>query len=187
MIGPLEIAANAGATACILLAGRNSVHTWWTGIVGCALFAVLFYQSNLYADVALQGFFIVSGVIGWMQWRRGEQGAELPITHASVKSLAWLVPAGVAATTAYGALLHYFTNAYAPFIDSAVLVFSIVAQLLLMRRKVENWAFWILVNTVAVPLYASRGLYLTAFLYACYWLNAIVSWLWWRRLARKAA
>ncbi|NHZ42536.1 nicotinamide riboside transporter PnuC [Massilia aquatica] len=187
MIGPLEIAANVGATACILLAGRNSVHTWWTGIVGCALFTVLFYQSNLYADVALQGFFIVSGVVGWLQWRRGAQGAELPITHASVTSLAWLVPAGVAATAAYGALLHYFTNAYAPFIDSAVLVFSIVAQLLLMRRKVENWAFWILVNTVAVPLYASRGLYLTAFLYACYWVNAIVSWLWWRRLARKAA
>ncbi|NHZ89999.1 nicotinamide riboside transporter PnuC [Massilia sp. CCM 8733] len=186
MIGPLEIAANAGATAAILLAGRNSVHTWWTGIIGCALFGVLFYQSNLYADVALQGFFIVSSVIGWMQWRRGEQGGELPITHASARSLAWLVPAGVGASAAYGALLHYFTNAYAPFIDSAVLVFSIVAQLLLMRRKVENWAFWILVNTVAVPLYASRGLYLTAFLYACYWVNAIVSWLWWRRLAREA-
>nr|WP_187362657.1 nicotinamide riboside transporter PnuC [Massilia rubra] len=186
VIGALEIAANVGASAAILLAGRNSVHTWWTGIIGCALFGVLFYQSNLYADVALQGFFIVSSIVGWMQWRRGEQGSELPITHASVRSLAWLVPAGVGATAAYGALLHYFTNAYAPFIDSAVLVFSVVAQLLLMRRKVENWAFWILVNTVAVPLYASRGLYLTAFLYACYWVNAIVSWLWWRRLARKA-
>ncbi|CUI08723.1 Ribosyl nicotinamide transporter, PnuC-like [Janthinobacterium sp. CG23_2] len=66
-------------------------------------------------------------------------------------------------------------------------MFSVVAQLLLMQRKVENWAFWILVNTVAVPLYASRGLYLTAFLYACYWVNAIVSWLWWRRLARQGA
>ncbi|MDM5175603.1 nicotinamide riboside transporter PnuC [Massilia sp. DJPM01] len=187
MIGNLEMAANAGCTAAILLAGRNSVHTWWTGIVGCALFGVLFYQSNLYADVALQGFFIVSSVVGWVQWRRGRAGSELPISHAKIGTLAWIVPAGLAATAAYGALLHHYTNAYAPFIDSAVLVFSIVAQLLLMQRKVENWAFWILVNTVAVPLYASRGLYLTAFLYACYWVNAIVSWLWWRRLARQGA
>lgn len=187
MSGALEIAANVGVGAAIVLAGRNSVHTWWTGILGCALFGVLFYQSTLYADVALQGFFIVSSAIGWIQWRRGDHGAELPITHARLATLACIVPAGVAATAAYGALLHHYTNAYAPFIDSAVLVFSIVAQLLLMRRKVENWAFWILVNTVAVPLYASRGLYLTAFLYGCYWVNAIVSWLWWRRLARAAA
>lgn len=87
MIGPLEIAANVGASACILLAGRNSVHTWWTGIIGCALFAVLFYQSKLYADVALQGFFIVSGAIGWIQWRRGDHGSALPITHADRKSV----------------------------------------------------------------------------------------------------
>jgi nicotinamide mononucleotide transporter len=40
----------------IFLAGRNSVHTWWTGIVGCGLFALLSFQSNLYADVLLQAF-----------------------------------------------------------------------------------------------------------------------------------
>ena len=60
MIGPLEIAANAAATAAILLAGRNSIHTWWTGMLGCALFALLFWQSKLYADVVLQMFFVVS-------------------------------------------------------------------------------------------------------------------------------
>lgn len=187
MIGPLEIAANAASAACILLAGRNSIHTWWTGIVGCSLFAVLFYQSNLYADVALQGFFIVTGVIGWQRWLKGNRGDALPITHANVRTIAIIVPVGVVATAAYGAMLHYYTDAYAPFIDSAVLVFSVVAQLLLMQRKVDNWPFWILVNTIAVPLYAGRELYLTSFLYGVYWINAIVAWIWWRRLARDAA
>lgn len=187
MIGPLEIAANAASAACILLAGRNNIHTWWTGIVGCSLFAVLFYQSNLYADVALQGFFIVTGVIGWQRWLKGNRGDALPITHANVMTLMIIVPVGVVATAAYGAMLHYYTDAYAPFIDSAVLVFSVVAQLLLMQRKVDNWPFWILVNTIAVPLYASRELYLTSFLYGVYWINAIVAWIWWRRLARDAA
>jgi nicotinamide mononucleotide transporter len=96
----------------------------------------------------------------------------------------WIVPVGALATAGYGALLHHYTNAYAPFLDSTVLVFSIVAQFLLMQRRVDNWPFWILVNSIAVPLYASRELYLTAFLYGCYWINAVVSWIWWRRLAR---
>ena len=106
------------------------------------------------------------------------------ISRAGFTVLAWVVPAGIAATSGYGALLHFYTNAYAPFVDSAVLVFSIVAQLLLMQRKIETWVFWLLVNSIAILLYASRGLTLTSILYAAYWINAVVSWVVWRRWAR---
>jgi nicotinamide mononucleotide transporter len=181
----LELAANGVTTIAILLAGRNSIHTWWTGIVGCALFGLLFYQSTLYADVLLQLFFVVSSAIGWWRWGRGNGGRALPVAQARFAQLVWTAPAGVAATLAYGALLHHYTNAYAPFVDSAVLVFSVIAQFLLMQRRIETWPFWLLVNTIAVPLYASRGLYLTAILYACYWANALVSWQSWRRLAQR--
>jgi len=187
MIGPLELAANGFTAGAIVLAGRNSVHTWWTGIVGCALFALLFSQTRLYADVLLQVFFIASGAWGWWKWLGGTGGAALPISHARPASLLWMVPAGLAASAAYGAVLHAYTNAYAPFLDSAVLVFSVIGQFLMMQRRVENWAFWLLVNTIATPLYFSRGLYLTAALYAGFWINAAASWLWWRKLAAQQA
>ena len=187
MTGPLELAANGLIALATVLAGRNSVHTWWTGIIGCSLFAWLFYESSLYADVLLQAFFVVTCAIGWWKWLRGAQGNPLPISHANFRSLLWTVPVGIAATAAYGTLLHFYTRAYAPFLDSAVLVFSVIAQILMMQRRIENWAFWLLANTIAVPLYFSRGLYLTAALYAAFWLNAVVSWLWWRRLAERAA
>jgi nicotinamide mononucleotide transporter len=183
----LEVAANVFTALAIVLAGRNSVHTWWTGIVGCALFGVLFAWNRLYADVALQVFFVATGGYGWWKWLRGAHGAPLPITHADRGSLLWTVMAGVIATAAYGALLHTTTDAYAPFPDSTVLVFSVIGQVLMMQRRVENWGFWLLVNTIAVPLYASRGLHLTAVLYAGFWLNAVVSWRNWRRLAAEAA
>src|SRR6266571_1172748 len=147
-MSPLELAANGFMTLAIFLAGRNSVHSWWTGIVGCTLFGLLFYQANLYADVVLQAFFVLTNIVGWWQWLRGDRGQPLPISHAKFASLLWTVPVGLAATAAYGALLHFYTRAYAPFIDSSVLVFSIIAQVLLMRRRIENWAFWLLVNTI---------------------------------------
>lgn len=183
MMSPLEIAANAVTTISILLAGRNSVHTWWTGIIGCLLFGLLFFESRLYADVVLQGFFMVTSAMGWWQWLKGDHGQELSISHANFRKIAWTLPAGLAATAAYGAMLHYFTDAYAPFVDSAVLVFSVIAQFLLMQRRIETWAFWLIVNSIAVPLYLSRELQLTAGLYAAYWINAVISWIWWRRLA----
>jgi nicotinamide mononucleotide transporter len=183
----LEVTANAVMTLSILLAGRNSVHTWWTGIVGCALFGVLFTRTQLYADAALQGFFMVTSAIGWRQWASGNHGAELTVGRTHGRELAWAIPLGLAATLAYAAMLHRLTDAYAPLVDSAVLVFSVLAQCLLMRRKIETWPFWLVVNSIAMPLYLSRGLHLTAFLYGCYWLNAIAAWRHWsRHLGRNA-
>jgi nicotinamide mononucleotide transporter len=182
----LELAANAAMTVSIVLAGRNSVHTWWTGIVGCALFAAVFADARLYADVALQSFFIVTSAFGWRQWLTGRNGPSLTVTRAPRRVIIGCVGAGIVTALAYGAMLARLTEAYAPFVDSAVLSFSVIAQLLLMTRRVETWPFWLAVNTVAVPLFASRGLHLTALLYAAYWLNAVVAWRHWRTLMRSS-
>lgn len=182
----LEGIANAVMAASILLAARNSVHTWWIGIVGCALFALLFAQARLYADVTLQAFFIATSAFGWWQWLRGRAGRPLPVTHLHPKWIPLLAALAILATAGYGFLLHRHTDAYMPFADSGVLFFSVVAQLLLMQRRVEAWPFWLLVNSIAVPLFFSRGLYLTSALYTAYWVNAAVAWPRWRRLADEA-
>jgi nicotinamide mononucleotide transporter len=186
MSSPLEIFANLLATASIVLAGRNNVHTWWTGIVGCAVFALVFARSQLYADTLLQLFFVGASIIGWRQWLHGDHGGELRVHRAPLVDLLWPALGALAGSVLYGLLLHRYTNAFAPFLDSTVLAFSILAQLLLMRRRLHTWPFWLLVNTIAVPLYASRGLYLTAALYAVYWINAIVAWRYWARLADRS-
>ena len=177
-----EIAANGFNTASILLAGRNSAHTWWTGIVGCTLFAFVFFNARLYADLTLQTFFIITSILGWWNWLRGKQGAELPIRRTNLALLALQMAGGVIIAIAYGWLLHRFTDAYSPFLDSFILAFSVLGQFLLMGRRLENWWCWLLVNTIAVPLYAVRGLRLTALLYAVFWVNAVVSLARWNRL-----
>jgi nicotinamide mononucleotide transporter len=186
-VTPLEMAANLVMTASILLAARNSVHTWWTGIIGCLLFGMLFFEARLYADATLQVFFIATSAWGWRLWLGRGTGAERPVTRARPRVLLACIVAALAATAGYGTLLHALTDAWAPFVDSAVLAFSVVAQLLLTQRRLETWAFWLLVNTLAVPLFASRGLHLTAALYTAYWVNALVAWRHWRRLAGTPA
>ncbi len=184
----LEITANLVNLASIALATRNSIHTWWTGILGCALFGVLFGLGRLYADLTLQLFFIATSALGWWQWRhhRGKIAAR-PISRAAPRELAVILPLGAFAALGYGWLLHRFTDAYAPFIDSFVLALGVAAQLLLMRRKLENWLFWFAANTLAVPLFASRELWLTAFFYTLFWLNAPLGFLRWRRDFSRAS
>jgi nicotinamide mononucleotide transporter len=183
----LEITANAITTVSIFLAGRGSIHTWWTGIVGAALFAVLFYSNQLFADVTLQIFFIGTSILGWMRWQNSNAAPLLLVTRINAAHLATYAGSGLVVASIYGAILHRYSNAYAPFWDSVILVASVIAQLLLVRKKLETWLFWLVVNTIAVPLYMSRGLHLTGGLYAAYWLNALISWFLWRRETLRAA
>ncbi|MGB6222565.1 nicotinamide riboside transporter PnuC [Haloferula sp.] len=178
----LEIVANTVNLIAIALATRNSIHTWWTGIAGCALFGWLFFTARLYADVTLQVFFIATSALGWWHWlhHRGRR-IERPITRSDPSELFVTIPLGALASIGYGWLLHRFTDAYAPFIDSAVLALSVAAQLLLMRRKLETWIFWFVANTVMVFLFASRELWITAFFYTLFWINAPIGFFRWRR------
>lgn len=176
----LEVVANAFNTLAIVLAGRNNVHTWWTGIVGSLLFAWLFFGAKLYADVTLQVFFVTTSIEGYRRWRH-QPARSLPITRTPLVTLLALTGLGLCVVAGYGWLLHRFTDAYAPFVDSAILTFSVLGQLLLVQRRIENWACWLLVNTLAVPVYFARGLLLTSLLYAAYWVNALVSFRHWQK------
>jgi len=176
----LEISANFMTAIAIFLAGRNSVHTWWIGIIGVTLFGFLFFDAKLYADVTLQGFFVITGLIGWYRWVGGKSKDELPITRTKTSTLVFAIAGGIIVGVAYALLLQRFTDAYAPGWDTALLVGSVIGQLLLMNRKIENWGFWLLVNTIAVPLFLSRGLYLTSVLYAAYWVHAIIAYRKWK-------
>ncbi|QJR16020.1 nicotinamide riboside transporter PnuC [Usitatibacter palustris] len=179
-----ELLANAFVTASIVLAARNSIHVWWTGIVGCIVFGWVFFEARLYSDTLLQGFFVIASAAGWWNWRRGDQGNPVRVRWTPPSRLAALLGAAVAFALAWAFAMKAYTDAAAPFIDSMILGLSVAAQLLMMGRRVENWIVWIVVNTLAVPLFWSRELYLTAGLYAFYWVNAWIALYHWRRLAR---
>jgi len=178
----LEIAANAALAVSAVLAGRNSIHTWWTGIVACALFALLYARTQLYASVALQVFLVATCAIGWWRWRHRELRPVRELGRGRPVYLWAAASTGLLAAAANGAVLAATTDAHAPFFDSLVLMFSVIAQLLQMRRRVEAWWFWIAVNIVAVPLYFSRGLVATSLLYVGLLVNAIVALRHWQAL-----
>lgn len=178
-----ELVANAFVAASIVLAARNSIHVWWTGIVGCAAFAWVFIDAKLYSDAILQVFFIAASIGGWWNWLRGNHGEPVPIRWTPTSRLVAMAAAGIAFTAGWAFLLARCTDAAAPLPDAAVLALSVLAQLLMMGRRVENWPVWIAVNTIAVPLFWSRDLRLTAVLYVFFWLNAWWAFFRWKRLA----
>ncbi len=176
-----EIAACLAYAVSVWLAARNNVHTWWIGIIGSILYGWAFWSVQLYADVTLQLFFIVTSITGWIHWLKGQGGDILPVRRTQASHFFLLLLCAVVVAGGYGFLLHTFTNAWAPWLDSLILTFSVLAQFMLMGRRIENWYVWLAVNTLAVPLYMTRGLNLTAGLYFLFWINAWYGLYQWRK------
>lgn len=185
---PLEVAGNAFTLASVYAARRNSVHTWWTGLVAVTLYGVLFFRTKLYADTVLQVFFVGTCVVGWWTWLHGgADGGEKPVTSLTGAQRALAFAAAVAVALGIGTLFARFTDAALPYADSYILGGSVVAQLLMMRRIRDHWPIWISVDVVAVAVYGLKGLYLTSAVYALLMVLCVQGWAEWRRLAAEAA
>ncbi|HEU4321750.1 MAG TPA: nicotinamide riboside transporter PnuC [Roseiflexaceae bacterium] len=177
-----ELIGSAFGLISVYLTMRNNIWCWPTGMVSVLAFAVLFFNSKLYADMLLQIFFFVTSAQGWYYWRRGGAGhSELPITLLTRRQIGALGVGLVAAVALVGWLFASYTDAHLPFWDAAASGASVVAQVLLMRRKLENWYLWIAVDILSVGIYLYKQLYLTAGLYVVFLALAIGGLLAWRR------
>ena len=160
---------------------KENVWAWPVGLANSALFAVLFLQARLYADMALQGVYIVLGVLGWYLWLRGgERKAGVAIARTDRWTAAVLTLLGVGVTYGLTLFLRSVGDA-APFLDALTTVLSLIAQYLLTRKLIENWAVWIAADVLYIGLYASRGLYLTGLLYLVFLCMCVAGLRSWRR------
>ena len=147
-----------------------------------SLYAVVFWQAKLYADMGLQGVFFAVCLYGWWEWLHGGAGGgRLSVSRASRASLGVLAALGAVFATALGYALHRTTDAAYPFVDSTLASFSLVAQWLQSVKKVETWWFWIAVDVGYVGMYLAKGLWLTSLLYAIFLALCVIGLRDWRR------
>lgn len=165
-LSPLEMVAALLGLANVALLWRRSIWNYPFGMAMVALYMEIFWEARLYAEAGLQVFFFAVNVYGSMLWLR-HGGAEGPVEvewMTARQRLAWggaIVTFGLS----LGWLLHSFTNAALPYVDSVVAAASIAAQFMLSYRKIENWVLWIAIDVVSIGLYINRELLLTAGLY----------------------
>lgn len=182
---PLELVSFVLAVITVALNIRQNHWAWLFAIISSAAYGVVFYGARLYGDMGLQLVFIVVSVWGWYQWLHGGDdrhalSVSTLTTGGWVRALlAWMI--GFALLSAF---LSHFTNTDVPHIDGFLTAGSLVGQVLLSRKKVENWHVWIAVDVLYVGLYVFKGLMLTAILYALFCVMAAVGLMAWRRAAR---
>ncbi|MBO3732009.1 nicotinamide riboside transporter PnuC [Glycomyces niveus] len=174
---------------CVWLVARQHIANWGIGIANCLLFILIFTDSGLYADAALQIVFIALGVYGWWNWVKGGGPAADTLPVSRTGRLEWfaLTGAGLIGLAGIAVLLTTATDSTVPSWDALTTVLSLMATYGQCRKRVESWYLWIAADIVYVPLYAYKGLYLTSILYIGFMALCVMGLLNWRKdLAAQA-
>lgn len=183
-----EAIAAALGLVYLLLAVRRNLLCWLCAFAGTAIYLVLFARAALYMQSLLQVFYLVMAVVGFLDWKRGKtQESGVLIRTWSVRRHVLAALAVIGATVVNGWLLAAYTQAAAPYLDSFVTWGSVVTTWMVARRVLENWLYWIIVDTLAAYLYFTQGLLATTLLFVIYVGIVIRGYLVWRRERRHQA
>lgn len=182
-ISLIEIGAVITSIAYAWLASKNNIWCWLFGIISPLLsMYALYYYFNLYAETLLQVYYIAMAFYGFYIWKFGSQKHDSkPIEVWSWRSHIIVISLGLISTFLLGYILANYTEAASSYLDSFTTVFAIIATFMTAQRILENWIYWIIIDSISIFLYANRGGYLFALLFLTYTLIAIYGFIYWRK------
>jgi len=181
----LEIIGVITGLLCVYLAARNNIWNWPIAIISVGIYIFIFFDSHLYADMGLQFYFMGMNIYGWYYWsRKPATEQKTPVMLITRKEIILSVIAIIIFTFFLGTVLKYTPASY-PYIDSFCTACSLVAQVFLARKVLENWLIWIFVDIIYVGVYIFKHLDLTAVMYAIYVGIALLGYIDWKKDYKK--
>ena len=185
-MGTLEWIAVAFGIVSVYLSVREKIWSWPTAIVNVSLYVYIFLNAKLYADMGLQVFYICISFYGWWNWLYGgENRTELRVTRLPRRWALILPFVFVAGAAVLGTFLRQATDASLPYADASLAVASLIAQYLMTKKVVENWAIWVAADVGYIAMYIYKGLYPTTFLYAVFLVLAAMGYVQWKRVYER--
>jgi nicotinamide mononucleotide transporter len=182
----LELVAVIFAIAYLVLAVRENILCWYAAFISTSIFLVIFWQVKLYMESGLQVYYLAMAIYGWYQWTRGgTKHTGIAITTWSTKTHVSVLALVIAATIISGLLLQTYSDARLPYLDSFTTWASVVTTYMVAKKVLENWLYWLVIDSVAIYLYLDRELYFTALLFLAYIVIVIFGFYIWFQEYRK--
>lgn len=178
----LETLAVALGISYLLLAMRENSLCWYCAFFSTAIYVYIFGDVSLYMESALNVYYMGMAVYGWLQWQKG--GAN----HSGVEIVRWTAKHHIIcilviliASVISGYLLSVNTDARLPYLDSFTTWASVLTTVMVARKVLENWLYWIVINSVSIYLYIDRDLDQTAAMFTLYLVLSVLGYVAWKK------
>jgi|TARA_B110000977_G_scaffold54553_1_gene74299 nicotinamide mononucleotide transporter len=178
----LETLAVALGISYLLLAMCENSLCWYCAFFSTAIYVYIFGDVSLYMESALNVYYMGMAVYGWLQWQKG--GAN----HSGVEIVRWTAKHHIIcilviliASVISGYLLSVNTDARLPYLDSFTTWASVLTTVMVARKVLENWLYWIVINSVSIYLYIDRDLDQTAAMFTLYLVLSVLGYVAWKK------
>src|SRR3954468_17661473 len=181
---PAEAVSVALGLAYAVLAIRKSRWCWVAGGASSAIMIYLSLVARLPMQAALQVYYVVISVYGWWYWTREEESQGM--LAVSTWPIRWHLAACAGVVVMSAGTGRWLSHAQAawPFLDSLTTWGSLYATWLQARVKLENWLYWICIDSVLGFLFGTQGLYFVALLSVVYLGFSAVGFIRWLKTYR---
>ncbi len=175
----LEVVAVIFSLLYPLLAARQNTLCWPCALISTALYVYLFWEVSLPFQSILNGYYLLMAVYGWVKWRNGADEDILPVTQWPIWYHVIAIPVLVVFSFALSHLVSFSWLSSDLYLDALVTVFSVYTTYLMVNKILENWLFWIVINSFAAYLYFNNSLMLTGVMFIWYVGMAIYGYKFW--------
>jgi nicotinamide mononucleotide transporter len=188
MMSATEITGFVLALMMVVCSIKELHWSWPLAIASSVLYFFVFKDSLLYGEAGLQLVFAALALWGWWQWLRKANAAQPALVIQRLTAHGWwlvVIASGLLWPT-LALLLQSFTDSDVAWWDALPTALSLVGQVLLGRKYIENWLVWTVVNTISVALFAHKALWLTCVLYTLFAAMSVWGWRAWQRKLQTA-
>lgn len=183
----LEAISVALGLAYLLLVVWRSRWGWVAGGISSAILCYLAIKARLPMQAALQVYYVGMSVYGFWHWTKQADEKSVTISTWPLKYHIAACVGILAASLVSARFLAAETQAAWPFLDSFTTWGSLFTTWLVARAKLENWMYWLVVDSAMAYLFAKQGLYFVALLSVIYLGIVIGGFFKWLRLYRMQA
>ncbi|MCL1077962.1 nicotinamide riboside transporter PnuC [Parashewanella spongiae] len=182
-----EIIAVALALAYLILAMKENIWCWPAAFFSSAIYMIIFWEVSLLMESVLSFYYIGMAVYGFWVWTKGgneHQGVNV-VSWSASKHFQIIAITGLISIIV-GYLMAKYTSASFPYLDAATTCFAVMTTYLVAQKVLENWLYWMVINSVSIYLYLNKGLILTSVLFVMYLILAVIGYYQWRKSMQSA-
>lgn len=179
---PWEVAASLLGITYVILATRESVWCWPFAFISTLIYTVLFWEGQLPMQALLNFYYMGMAIYGFLLWRRHNNAeSDLHISHWPMRNHLVFIITGSLLSFAVGTYMESIEASVAPYLDATVMVFAVFNTWLMAQKVLENWLYWMVIDSAAILLFIQTGYYATIVMMIVYIILAFIGFAAWKK------
>ncbi|OCL86319.1 Nicotinamide riboside transporter PnuC [Aliarcobacter thereius] len=166
----------------LLLAIKQNAWGFLAAFISTLIYSIIFFDATLFMSSLLNAYYLLMAIYGFYSWKKGfKNSEELKVSSLKVKTHFILILSLTILSIIIGYIMDNYTNASFAYLDSFITIFALCTTYLLAKKILENWIYWIVIDSSSIYLYYQKDLFFTSFLFLIYTILATFAYFSWRK------